>query len=176
MKLNIGAGGTTIPGFTSIDLDPALSPDLVGDFRAMAFSDVEEIYAAHVLEHFFYGEALDILRQWHTWLRPGGILWLAVPDFGLISRLYAEGEEAPHLFGLLYGAADKPEWAHHFGWTQRLLNRTLLEVGFEVLGSFESWVQNADQNGADWSGAWYQKREGTAVRVSLNVKCQKRAA
>jgi hypothetical protein len=173
MKLNLGAGGTRIDGFTSVDLDPELQPDIAGDFRTMTFADVDEIYASHVLEHFFYGEAEAILRQWCGWLRPAGLLWLAVPDFEQIARLCAAGEHSPHLLGLLYGAGAKPEWAHHSGWTEGYLVATLEATGFAVLGRFEPFGQNADGNGADWSGAWHRTRDGKDVRVSLNLKATK---
>ena len=170
MKLNLGAGGTRIEGFTSVDVDPELRPDIAGDFRLMSFEGIEEIYASHLLEHFFYGEAEKILRQWCGWLKPGGTLWLAVPDFAQIANLYAAGEHSPHLLGLLYGASAKPEWAHHSGWTEPYLKATLDAAGFSVLGRFEPFAQNPEQNGADWSGAWHRTREGQDVRVSLNLQ------
>lgn len=173
MKLNLGAGGTRIDGFTSVDLDPELKPDLVGDFRQMMFEGVEEIYASHVLEHFFYGEAERILRLWSGWLKPRGVLWVAVPHVAEVMRLYAEGEHSPHLLGLLYGADTKPEWAHHSGWTEAHLRGALEEAGFAVLGSFETWVKNGASNGADWSGVWYRTRDGRVVQLSLNLKAVK---
>lgn len=174
MKLNLGAGGTRIAGFTSVDCDPALAPDLVGDFRHMTFADVEEIYASHILEHFFYGAAEQILRQWHGWLRPGGLLWIAVPDLEMLAWLSAAGDITPHLMGLLYGADAKPEWAHHSGWTRTHLRAALGAAGFEVLGTFSPFVKNADSTGSDWSGAWHRRPDGTAVPVSLNLRCRKR--
>ena len=173
MKLNLGAGGTRIDGFASVDVDSQFEQDLVGDFRRMQFSGVEEIYASHILEHFFYGEAEQILRLWAGWLKPGGILWIAVPAFVEIVHLYAAGEISPHLLGLLYGADAKPEWAHHSGWTEAHLISVLEGAGFAVLGKFESFVKNAAQNGADWSGAWHRTAGGGIVQLSLNLKARR---
>lgn len=173
MKLNLGAGGTRIDGFTSVDLDPELKPDIIGDFRAMSFADVDEIYASHVLEHFFSREAEQILSQWCGWLKPGGILWIAVPDLTEVSRLVAAGETEPHILGLLYGADERPEWAHRSGWTEQLLTLTLEAAGFRILGRFDCWVQNMAKDGADWSGAWHRAKSGQETTTSLNLKAMR---
>eukprot|EP00802_Teleaulax_amphioxeia_P023730 Tamp_24353.p1 GENE.Tamp_24353~~Tamp_24353.p1 ORF type:complete len:147 (-),score=10.98 Tamp_24353:243-683(-) len=52
---------------------------------------VDEIYASHVLQSFHY--RLDdavraTLREWYELLRPGGKLYVSVPDFPTLCWLY----------------------------------------------------------------------------------------
>ena len=80
-KIEIGSGKWPHAGYTTIDIEPASNPDIVGDFRTMNFSGIEEIRNHHLLEHFDRCEAIDILKLWHQWLKKGGTLIVETPDF-----------------------------------------------------------------------------------------------
>ena len=51
-RIEIGSGKMPRKGFTHIDIEESAKPDILGDFRTMVFSNLEEIIALHVLEHF----------------------------------------------------------------------------------------------------------------------------
>lgn len=92
MKLNIGAGGTSLPGFLDVDRksgDEAYP--LVVRGTPIADGSVEAIVASHVLEHFPHGQVEAVVRHWIAKLKPGGTLKVAVPDFGEIARSYVAG-------------------------------------------------------------------------------------
>lgn len=77
VKLNVGAGGKNIPGYTSIDIKDGI------DARKLPYADcsVDEVYASHLLEHFDYNEEVPaVLKEWVRVLRPGGMLRISVPD------------------------------------------------------------------------------------------------
>ena len=89
------AGEKYIPGFFHIDILDYPHIDkkaLVTDLSFFESGQVELIYAAHLLEHFGRDEFLKVLAEWFRVLAPGGVLRLAVPDFGTIAKLYVSGE------------------------------------------------------------------------------------
>ena len=61
LKLNIGAGGTSRPGFEPWDVKDGKP----GYPLPVLDGSVGEIYASHVLEHFPYELTLAVLRDWH---------------------------------------------------------------------------------------------------------------
>lgn len=88
MKLNLGCGPTSIPGFLGVD-----HRSNIGNLTEDAFtlpsiepSSVDEIFASHVLEHACFDRTIDVLRRWHEILKPGGLLWVLVPDFRRVPR------------------------------------------------------------------------------------------
>jgi hypothetical protein len=64
---------------------------------------VDEIYASHILEHFPQREIPNVLKDWVRTLKPGGVLKVAVPDFGWIAQQYIDGEYRYPLAGYLMG-------------------------------------------------------------------------
>ena len=93
VKLNLGSGGTRIPGYTSVDFDEDLKPDVVSDVESLPFDDetVDEIFASHVLEHLPLES--DALSEWKRVLIPGGLLTVAVPDVLKVYTLSKSGGE-----------------------------------------------------------------------------------
>jgi hypothetical protein len=82
VKLNLGCGEFTLPGYCNIDLQPPA--DVVADFRELSFSDVEEVEMSHVLEHLSWQDTNAVLHQVRLWMRAGGTLRVEVPDMGMI--------------------------------------------------------------------------------------------
>lgn len=74
------------------DLDRAI----VGDIRSVALPDeaYDVIYCNYVLEHI--QDADSVLRNFARWLRPGGLLIIAVPDPGSVSGFLTRF--TPHWF------------------------------------------------------------------------------
>jgi predicted SAM-dependent methyltransferase len=85
-----------MPGWTFSDWGGGghLQLDLA---RPLPFPDntVDRIYSSHVLEHFAYpSPMLDLLRECHRVLRPGGEFSVAVPD----ARPFLDGYQNPQAF------------------------------------------------------------------------------
>jgi predicted SAM-dependent methyltransferase len=84
LRLNIGCGTNTLPGWINID-HYARQPGVVEDIDAtdMPYADgsVDAVLAEHVLEHFSFAEERLVWREVARVLRPGGTFTLEVPDF-----------------------------------------------------------------------------------------------
>ena len=130
------------------DADPLVEPDVVGSCVAMPQVDSDTydvVYAAHVLEHLFFHEAVRALQEFLRVLKPGGTLDLRVPDLSSIGGKIAldEGDKQLYLSGIgpvapldmIYGhrgtvAIGNPLMAHKSGYTPKVLERMLQRAGF----------------------------------------------
>lgn len=133
-RLNIGCGRKKYHGYTTIDIEPKNTPDILGDFRTMNFSDIEEIRAEHLLEHFGRDEGVQVLKLWYDWLMPGGRLIVETPDFEMICAGFAEQNTygrywfTRHAYG-----SQEADWAfHRDGWYEDKFREILTEIGFEI--------------------------------------------
>lgn len=90
MKVIVGAGGTTQPGWLSLeesDLD-ITSPEQWA--RLFAPNSLDAILAEHVWEHLTIDEGLKAARNCYQYLKRGGTLRIAVPDGFHPSELYRQ--------------------------------------------------------------------------------------
>lgn len=135
MKLEIGSGKWPHAGYKTIDIEPTNNPDYVGDFRIMKFSDIEEIRVHHLLEHFDRKEAIEVLKQWRSWLKPGGTLIIETPDFEGICEYFKAQKYWAHpedLVAHAYGSQEAT-WAYHKdGWYKDKFERILPLLGFKI--------------------------------------------
>ena len=106
MKLNLGCGKRNF-GKDWLHIDGSNYPHIHShDIVNLPFEEntVDIIYASHVFEYFDREEADKVLQKWKTYLKPNGILRLAVPNFEVYSRLYSNGEiTLDQCVGPLYG-------------------------------------------------------------------------
>lgn len=92
-KLQIGSGGSPLPGWLNSDL---LGSDVYVDLiRPLPFPDgsFSYVYGEHVIEHVSEAAGLRLLRELHRVLHPGGVLRLATPDLKQAIRLYEDRHE-----------------------------------------------------------------------------------
>ena len=130
-KVHLGCGTIRLQGFINIDIEPSNKPDIIGDFRTMSFSELEEIRSHHLLEHFNRDEAIDVLKLWHSWLKKDGLLIVEVPDFEGICEKFLSDKYwmVRHTFG-----SQEADWAFHKdGWWEDKFKKIFPEVGFEIL-------------------------------------------
>lgn len=133
MKLNLGCGDLLFDDYINCDLYNSKA-DLQIDCRILPYEDnsVEEIQAIHLLEHFDYQEAQDILKEWYRALIPGGKLIIETPDLLNSCISFVEGSEQDRVD--LYGHFFSTPWIdgqmHKFLYTENQLGGTLLQVGF----------------------------------------------
>jgi glycosyltransferase involved in cell wall biosynthesis len=85
VRLNIGCGDKVLPGFVNIDIvdeRAGKKPDIQCDIRRLTLPDnvADEAMAIHVIEHFYYWEAADVIKEWVRVLKPGGQLILECPN------------------------------------------------------------------------------------------------
>lgn len=132
-KINLGSRDRAIPGFLGMDIDQHEGVDIVGDISNLSMffnGEVSEIYASHCLEHFPHTKTLDVLREWNRVLGPGGILYVAVPDFKRTVQIY-------QMYGLIdwvqnYLMGDQAyNTAYHYAiFDESRLRNLLVRAGF----------------------------------------------
>ncbi len=132
VRLNLGAGNQSIPGWFSVGLEE--KHDVRADLRAVPLPDAcaDTAMAIHVLEHFERWEAPNALREWLRLLKPGGLLILELPDVVKCARaVIAQDEPRAGLWGLYGDPAHRdPLMLHRWGWSSRELCLELKAAGF----------------------------------------------
>lgn len=159
--LNVGGGNKQIPlppefkdyDHILFDIDPSGKPDIVGN--ALHLGEIgrekfDAIYCSHNLEHFHYHEVPLVLEGMFTVLKPGGFVYIRVPDIVEAIRLMIERgqdlEEGLYIasgvpimaLDVIYGwsreieQSGQPYYAHKTAFTEKSLRRKLTEVGFVV--------------------------------------------
>lgn len=95
--LNLGCDRFKLPGFTNIDLNPDVNPDLVLDLNQLdnhfEEKSVDFIFAGHVLEHLPYPNSLNLLKQCQKILKPFRMMLIVVPDYSKCMDLDVETAE-----------------------------------------------------------------------------------
>jgi hypothetical protein len=96
VKLSIGAGARRIEGWTHLDNDPALRPDLLADItRPLPLPDasVECIFCEEVLTQIRPEHCVDFLRECRRVLVPDGVVRVLMPDLQRFVRAYLDQPE-----------------------------------------------------------------------------------
>lgn len=140
MKLNIGAGGRRIAGYTGVDMVERPGADIVAPANAIPLADgsVDEILAIHLVEHLLPWELSETLLEWRRLLRPGGRLVLEMPDLikcckNILSGAFVAGKH-PDQLGM-WGAFGDPRqrdplMLHRWGYTFKTLAPVVSAAGF----------------------------------------------
>lgn len=133
IRLNLGSRDRAIPGFIGVDCDAHPGVDIVGDIADLsrfANGEVAEIYASHCLEHFPHTQTPPVLKEWARVLSPGGILYVAVPDFKRAVELYLACGLQDWVVNFLWGDQVYKTAFHYAGFDFDRLSRLLRESGF----------------------------------------------
>jgi len=128
MRLNLGAGNCPLDGWENYDIKTG-QPCFP---LAHADGTVDEIRASHVLEHLSFRDATAALRDWFRALKPGGRLWVAVPDVD--KALTAD--DGKRLFYLMGGQTDEHD-IHRSAYDAERLEALLEDVGFEQVSEWQ---------------------------------------
>lgn len=118
MKLDIGPSDKLEHGWTAWEIKDG------NDARSLARianSSVDEIRASHVLEHIGMRETLPTLMEWHRVLKPGGRLFVAVPDFKKIIGTFIQDEPDPRMeMYLMGGQTDRDDYHKAVFWFEKI--------------------------------------------------------
>jgi len=170
-KLHIG-GKIPHSDWEIFNAIPGTDVDHVGNAKDLScFSDktFAEIYASHVLEHFDYmGELDTVLKEWCRVLRPGGKLYISVPDMDTLAALFLMkdklgAQERFHVMRMIFGGHIDQYDYHMVGLNQEFLASFLLHAGFSDLKIVEDFGIFDDTSTLKVLG----------VPISLNIEAQK---
>lgn len=172
MKLHVGCGNVILPGWANLDAMPGPRVDVVDDaqtLRSIPQGSVDLLYASHILDHFSRNDTDAVLRLWHSRLRPGGTLRLAVSDFAASVEQYRETGDLPALLGLLVGGHKDEFDRHGTAFDRQSLTDALLRTGFVNVDLWD-WrkVDHAEHD--DFSRAYLPHMDMSGRLMSLNLE------
>ena len=176
MKLHLGCFNKQIKDFVNIDIREDVNPDIVDDvfkLKKIEDSTVDLIYACHVLEHADYKESRQALKRWHTVLKRGGVLRLAVPDMEAHFAHYFYHKDLEALNSAFWGSQRHPYDYHKNGWDFEKLKEDLQKAGFKSVKKYD-WRNTEHFYVDDYSQTYYphmDKENGKLM--SLNVEATK---
>lgn len=176
IQLHLGCGKRHIPGFIHIDVRKFPHVDYVAPVDKLDMfkvNSVDLIYACHLLEHFQRKQLINVLKEWHRVLKPGGILRIAVPDFSALVKVYLKHKDLGLISGPLYGRQDYAENIHYISFDFESLKKLLRKAGFKDIRRYD-WRRTIHKNYDDYSQAYLphlDKEKG--VLISLNVEATK---
>ena len=104
---------------------PAVRPDILAradDLEPLADDSQDFVIASHVLEHT--EDAVGTLRDWHRVLKPGGLLYLCLPDMRHTFDASRERTRLEHLIRdhVARGTAEleRRNQAHYLEWAEKV--------------------------------------------------------
>jgi len=147
LKLHLGCGGTRWRDFINVDMNPndpdrpdssrsGCVADVLADMRSLGLPDnsIDEIFTSHTIDHFTRWAAVDMFRDWHRMLKPGGLMVIEVADFVrcVLWLLHPSREKRQAARSQFYGNQwDRIDFeTHRYLWSARELVGVLREIGF----------------------------------------------
>ena len=134
LKINLGCGHIPLDEYINIDRRELLGVDVVADVSALPFEqgEVDEIFSAHVLEHFPQEQLRrELLPYWRSLLKPGGVFRAVVPDAEFMIREYCNNNYPfAHLREVTFGSQDYDGDFHFNMFSRNQLSELLTEAGF----------------------------------------------
>lgn len=134
------AGTTPKEGWKIVNSQPGVAVDYVCDLRDLSYfadASCEVFYASHVLQHYRQIEILSILQGIRRILIPNGQLFLSVPDFETLCKLYASPQldknARIHVMRMIFGGQQTEQDFNQTGLSQESLSEYLVAAGFEAL-------------------------------------------
>src|SRR3989344_1094655 len=137
-KLHIG-GEVRAEGWEVLNANPGPYVDHVcnaTDLSRFADDTFTDIYASHVVEHFdFAGELQNTLKEWHRVLKPGGKIYISVPDLDILARIFLEKDkhspnERYFVMGMIFGGHSDRYDYHAVGLNEDFLAMFLRQAGY----------------------------------------------
>lgn len=166
MKLHIG-GTTRADGWVNLNIVPGEDVDIVGsclDLSAIASESCTHVYTSHVFEHILLAETTLFLAESYRVLKPGGNLYISVPDILIISNLFQRVggniRDKFVLMKIIFGGQSDEYDVHKFGYDFDMLQYLLERGGFRN-------IRRVDDFGFFRDGSALASING--MPISLNV-------
>ena len=146
LRLNIGCGHLPLDSHINVDMRALPHVDIVANADSIPLDGeiVDEIYSAHLVEHFPEETLLrKILPHWLHLLKPGGALTTICPDGQAMIDAVAKKEMSYEDFReVLFGAQDYDGDYHYNLLTPASLTKYLEKTGFTNVSVIESGRRN----------------------------------
>lgn len=176
-KLHLGSGGRKLEGFLQVDIEPSKFTDIVADISDLssvfAECSISEIYSSHALEYFDLLQAPRVLVGWHKLLKPGGEIFLSVPDFDSLIEIYKRSGNLTSILGPLFGRwsneNSKQVLYHRLVYDKSTLYGIMSKAGFVDIREFDpvDYLGGLDPNYDDYSLAYFPHMDRAGIQVSL---------
>lgn len=144
--LNLGCGHLSLEGYLNVDRRALPGVDIVAEADDLPFeaNEIDEIFSAHLLEHFPQEQLRrQLLPNFFNLLKEDGVLRAVVPDAKAMIKQYSEGlYEYEDIREVMYGAQDYEGDFHYNMFTPESLTELLIESGFINLTIIESGRKN----------------------------------
>lgn len=135
VRLNLGCGRNSLPGWTNVDVTPLPGVDVVADLAScrevpLPFADdsVDEFLLSHVLEHV--RDPLGLMAELHRIARPNALMVVRVPH-GASDDAVEDPTHVRQMFPGSFGYFSQPYyWRADYGYRgDWLTDRITLYVG-----------------------------------------------
>ena len=153
-KLQIGAGPHSPPGWLNTDITPRQGQAYLDAAKPFPLPDgsFHYVFAEHMIEHLTYEEGIQMVRESHRILAPGGKIRLATPDLlKLVNILYGPAtDQVLHFINFKIDMHSMPETPdpecyvvnsqmggeHKFLYTPKMLRAVLEKSGFQEVRQY----------------------------------------
>ena len=160
VRLHLGCGPEYREGWINVDGNTDVKTDLcssVVSLPSLEDASADVIEANHLFEHLTQPEAVQALAEWRRVLKPGGELFLELPDLEACIRVLGQHSDAQGwdlgLIGI-YGWPPAIEseglaQVHKWGWTRATLTEALTQAGSRTSRSARSRRPGAPRRASD---------------------------
>ena len=127
--LDIGAGEAENPGVVSVDA--YVSADISADMKNIPLPDdcVDYIYSSNALEHVGKREVVPALKEWNRIPKPGGELYLLVPDLEWACQFWLKYQNTEWPMDIIFGNQNHAGEYHKTGFNPKILEEYFKECG-----------------------------------------------
>lgn len=133
LRLNVGCGHKPDPQRINVDIRELPGVDVIAEVGALPFGqgELQEIFCAHLLEHFTQDTLQrSLLPAWVGLLRPGGELRAVVPDAQAMLAAHAAGQMDFETLRLVtFGGQEYAGDFHHTMFTPQSLAALFVQAG-----------------------------------------------
>jgi len=158
LHLHVGCGPQILPGWINIDKYHSHADVLNIDMFKLPLGEkvADTIYSSHSLEHLPIRQGRSAILNWYKTLKPGGTLYLAIPDLEEILTIMLDKSIPLHnrenwflytLFGYQIDSSTPlqnldlnlpvdPGQFHQSGFTEETIRHYLANAGFQILDLF----------------------------------------
>ena len=134
IRLNLGSGNLSVAGYLSVDARELSNVDVVADVSKLPYEQgtVDEIFSAHLIEHFTRQRMeKELLPYWKSLLKTGGVFRVIFPDLEAMLQAYEAGEMDFNLLAeIIMGGQDYQLDYHYAVYSPELVTTMLQSAGF----------------------------------------------